>query len=280
MQRQKSYDDTPTLYLVPTPIGNLEDMTYRAVNVLKSVNIIFSEDTRVTRQLLNYFEINKKLISNHEYNEFVVKEKIEEELKKGNSVALVSDRGTPAISDPGLVAAKYIIEKGYNVVCLPGANALIPAVVMSGLDTKPFMFYGFLNSKKTKQVEELENLKYIESTLIFYEAPHRLKSTLTTIKEILGNRNISLVREISKLHEEVIRAKISDVLEVVDSLKGEFVIVVDKYYKKQETFDDLTIVEHVKKYVIEGLNEKDAIKKVAKLRGVIKNEIYKEYHKD
>ena len=131
-------------------LGNVEE-AYVEKKLTDGVNIIFSEDTRVTRQLLNYFEINKKLISNHEYNEFVVKEKIEEELKKGNSVALVSDRGTPAISDPGLVAAKYIIEKGYNVVCLPGANALIPAVVMSGLDTKPFMFYGFLNSKKTKQ---------------------------------------------------------------------------------------------------------------------------------
>ena len=277
---QKSYDKSPTLYLVPTPIGNLEDMTYRAVNVLKSVNVIFSEDTRVTRQLLNHFDINKKLISNHEHNEFVVKEKIEEELKSGNDVALVSDRGTPAISDPGLIAAQYIIEKGYNVVCLPGANALIPAVVMSGLDTKPFMYYGFLNSKKTKQIEELEKLKNIESTLIFYEAPHRLKSTLINIMETLGDRNIALVREISKLHEEVIRDRISNIIPLADNLKGEFVIVVDKYYKEQETFEDITIIEHVQNYIKQGYTEKDAIKKVAKDRGVIKNEIYKEYHKD
>ncbi len=276
---QKSYDGKPTLYLVPTPIGNLEDMTYRAVNVLKSVDVIFSEDTRVTRQLLNHFEISKKLISNHEHNEYIVKEKIEEYLKDGSNVALVSDRGTPAISDPGEVAVKYLAEKGYNVVCLPGANALIPALVMSSIDTRPFMFYGFLNSKSSIQKEELKKLSKICATLIFYEAPHRLTSTLKNMYEVLGDRKIALVREISKMHEEVIRDNISKVIEISDTLKGEFVIVVEKYIEKEKDYSNIPVDVQVKELISEGLSEKDAIKKVAKMRGVVKNEIYKEYHR-
>lgn len=277
--KQKSYDGSATLYIVPTPIGNLEDMTYRAVNILNSVDIIFSEDTRVTRQLLNYFKINKKLISNHEHNEFIIKEKILNYLHDGKNIAVVSDRGTPAISDPGNVAVKAAIEEGYNTVCLPGANALIPALVMSGLDTQPFLFYGFLNSKKSKQIEELQNLKNMKSTLIFYEAPHRLTSTLKNILEVLGNRKIALVREISKLHEEVIRDNISNIIKISDTLKGEFVIVVEKYYEEEKDYSNISIYQQVKEYIENGLTEKDAIKKVAKERGVIKNEIYKEYHR-
>ncbi len=276
---QKSYNETPTLYIIPTPIGNLEDITLRTLNILKEVEVIFCEDTRVTRQLLNFYNINKKLISNHQHNEYEVKEKILEYLNSGYNIALVSDRGTPGISDPGEVAIKYAIQNNFNVVCLPGANALIPALVMSGLDTQPFMFYGFLNSKPSKQQEELEKLKTFESTLIFYEAPHRLKSTLISIYNILGDRKIALVREISKLHEEIIRDNISKIIEIADTLKGEFVIIVDKYHKPKIDYTSLDIKEQVQSFINDGLSEKEAIKKVAKLRNVIKNEIYKEYHR-
>ena len=280
MQRQKSYNNTPTLYILPTPIGNLDDITYRTIKVLEEVEVIFCEDTRITRQLLNHLNIsNKKLISNHKYNEFAIKEKILEYLNQGNNVALVSDRGTPGISDPGFVAVDCAIENNYNVVCLPGANALIPALIMSGLDTQPFLFYGFLNSKNSKQKEELEKLKNQESTIIFYEAPHRLKSTLENIYKMLGDRKIALVREISKLHEEVIRGNISEIVEIADTLKGEFVIIVEKHIKTETDYSNISVLEHINKYIEAGLSSNDAIKKVAKDRNVAKNDVYKEYHK-
>lgn len=280
MQRQKSYDNTPTLYILPTPIGNLDDITYRTIKVLEEVEVIFCEDTRITRHLLNHLNIsNKKLISNHKYNEFAIKEKILEYLNQGNNIALVSDRGTPGISDPGFVAVDCAIENDYNVVCLPGANALIPALIMSGLDTQPFLFYGFLNSKNSKQKEELEKLKNQESTIIFYEAPHRLKSTLENIYKVLGERKTALIREISKLHEEVIRGNISEIVEIADTLKGEFVIIVEKHIKEETDYSNISVLEHINKYIEEGLSSNDAIKKVAKDRNVAKNDVYKEYHK-
>lgn len=279
MQRQKSYDNTPTLYILPTPIGNLDDITYRTIKVLNEVEAVFCEDTRVTRQLLNHLNIDKKLISNHKYNEYVIKEKILNYLSNGDSIALVSDRGTPGISDPGYIAVSFAIQNNYNVVCLPGANALIPALVMSGIETQPFLFYGFLNSKNSKQKEELENLKQIEATIIFYEAPHRLKSTLENIYKTLGDRHISLVREISKLHEEVIRGSITEIIEISDTLKGEFVIIVEKYIREEVDYSEISILEHINKYIEQGFSSNDAIKKVAKERNVAKNDVYKEYHK-
>ena len=280
MQRQKSYDNTPSLYILPTPIGNLDDITYRTIKVLEEVEVIFCEDTRITRQLLNHLNIsNKKLISNHKYNEYEVKEKILEYLNRGNNIALVSDRGTPGISDPGFIAVECAIEDNYNVVCLPGANALIPALVMSGLDTQPFLFYGFLNSKSSKQKEELEKLNHQDVTIIFYEAPHRLKSTLENIYKVFGDRRIALVREISKLHEEVIRGNISEVIEIANTLKGEFVIIVEKHIKEETDYSNISVLEHINEYIKEGLSSNDAIKKVAKDRNVPKNDVYKEYHK-
>ena len=276
--RQKSYNNKPTLYIVPTPIGNLDDMTFRAINILKEASVIFCEDTRITKQLLNHFDIKKPLISNHKYNEYVVKEKILSFLENNESIALVSDRGTPGISDPGYEAIKYIIEQGYNVVCLPGACALIPALVMSGINPQPFLFYGFLNNKTSKQKDELRKLEKLQYTLIFYEAPHRLKNTLKTIREILGNRNISLVREISKLHEEVIRDNLDNIISIADELKGEFVIIVEGVKEEIVDYSNIDIMEHINKYINEGLSKNDAIKKVAKDRKVNKNEIYKYYH--
>ena len=181
---QKSYDNTPTLYIVPTPIGNMEDITYRAINTLKEVDVIFAEDTRVTKQLLNHFNINKKLISSHLYNETNNCGKEIEYLKQGKNIAIVSDRGTPVISDPGYILVKEAIKYGFNTVCLPGPTAIIPALVMSGLGEGPFTFYGFLNSKESKRKKELEDLKENPFTVIFYEAPHRIIKTLRNIKEI------------------------------------------------------------------------------------------------
>ncbi len=274
---QKSYDGSPTLYIVPTPIGNLEDITIRALNILKEVDVIFAEDTRTTKQLLNHFEINKKLISSHLYNENQNEEKELDYLKDGKNIAVVSDRGTPVISDPGYILVKNAIKNGYNVVCLPGPTAVIPALVMSGLSGGPFTFYGFLNSKENKRKKELETLKNSPYPIAFYEAPHRLIKTLNNIYEIFGNREIAIVREISKRYEEVIRGTVENILKTVENLKGEIVIVVEG---NQETisFDNLSIKDHVNLYIENGLTPNEAIKKVAKERNVPKSEIYNEYH--
>lgn len=274
---QKSYDNTPTLYLVPTPIGNMEDITIRSINVLKSVSVIFSEDTRETLKLIKYYDIEKPLIACHKFNEDSAALKICKYLDNGENVALVSDRGTPAISDPGYVSVYNISKKGYNVVCLPGATAFTPALVMSGLNPNHFLFYGFLDSKKSSKKKELESLKTEKNTIIFYESPYRIRETLILVKEIMGDRNISISREISKKYEEVYRGKVDDVLEELIEPKGEFVLVVDGN-KKQENYDTISLVEHVKILISDGISEKEAIKKVAKLHNVEKNKVYMEYH--
>ena len=275
---QKSYDGSPTLYIVPTPIGNLEDITLRALNILKEVDVIFAEDTRTTKQLLNHFKINNKLISSHLYNENQNEEKEIDYLKQGKNIAVVSDRGTPVISDPGYILVKNAIKNGYNVVCLPGPTALIPAFVMSGLSGVPFLFYGFLNNKESKRKKELENIKNYPYPIAIYEAPHRLIKTLNNIYEILGNRKIAIVREISKKYEEVIRDNVENILKTVENLKGEIVIIIDGN-KEIKTFDNLSIQEHINLYIEDGLTKNEAIKKVAKERNVPKSTIYNEYHK-
>lgn len=274
---QKSYNGTPTVYLIPTPIGNLEDITLRAVNILKEVEVVFSEDTRVTGLLLQSLNIKKKLIANHEYNENENKDKIIKYLKDGYSVGIVTDRGTPIISDPGYPLAHHVISQGYNVVGLPGPTALIPALIMSGLNPAPFLFYGFLNSKEQRREKELEELKNIKATMIFYESPHRIKKTLNDMLNILGNRNISISREISKKFEEVYRGTITDVLVELEEPKGEFVIVVEG---TTETVDytNVSVIEHVNAYIKEGNSVNTAIGLVAKQRNVSKKEIYNEYH--
>ena len=276
---QSSYDDSPTLYLVPTPIGNLEDMTYRSINILNTVEVIFSEDTRVTLQLLNHFDIKKKLIALHDHNEDSEKEKVLEYLENGKSVAIVTDRGTPIISDPGYKTVKYVTDNGYNVVGLPGANAFVPALITSGIEPSPFMFYGFLNSKDSKRKTELESLKFCKYTIIFYEAPHRIKKTMEEILEIFGDRQVSLSREISKKFESIYRGKISDLLPTLDNIKGEFVIVVSPYKEDNSNNNELSIIDNIKLYIENGMEVMDAIKRVAKERNIPKNEIYREYHR-
>ena len=273
---QKSYDGSPSVYIVPTPIGNLEDMTFRAINVLKMVDVIFSEDTRVTLQLLNHFDIKKKLIHLDDHNEDVVKEVVLSYLNENKNVAIVTDRGTPIISDPGYKTVKFLKENGYNVIALPGACAFVPALVASSISSEHFTFYGFLSSKEKKMYEELENLKDNDYTLVFYEAPHRIIKTLTAMLNVFGDRYISISREISKLHESIYVGNISSAIDSFDEIKGEFVIVVSP--SEEEISTDMSIIEHVNMYIRSGLSSMDAIKRVSKERKIPKNDVYREYH--
>lgn len=274
---QKSYNGTPTLYLIPTPIGNLDDITVRAINILKEVEAVFCEDTRVTRLLLNHFNIKKRLISSHKFNENMNDVKLLEYLNNGYSIGLVTDRGTPIISDPGFELVKVAIENNFNVVSLPGPTAFVPALTVSGLNPQPFLFYGFLNNKDSKRKKELENLKEEQATIIFYEAPHRIVDTLNNIKNILGNRQISISREISKKFEEVYRGTVEEIIPQMVDIKGELVIIVSGN-NEEKNYNHLTIIEHVNLYIKEGYTSKDAIKKVAHDRGMVKSDVYKEYH--
>lgn len=275
---QKSYDGSPTLYLIPTPIGNMEDITIRALNILKEVEVVFCEDTRVTGQLLKYYDINKKLISSHNFNESKNTNKLLEYLNSGFNVGLVSDRGTPIISDPGYELAKCAIDNGFNVVSLPGATALIPALTSSGISPMPFYYYGFLNNKDSSRKKELENLKNIDATIIIYEAPHRIKKTLIDLGNILGNnRKISISREITKKYEEIYRGTVEELIKQNNEYKGELVLVIEGN-KKIVEYKNLTIKEHVNLYLEEGNSVMDAIKIVSKERGIKKSEVYDEYH--
>lgn len=275
---QKSYDNSPTVYLIPTPIGNMEDITLRSIETLKKVDVIFSEDTRVTGLILHHLNIKKKLISSHNYNEYKNGNKLLEFLKNGSDVGIVTDRGTPIISDPGYELVKIAISNNYNVVGLPGPTALIPALITSGIDPQPFLFYGFLNNKHSKKEKELENMKNYPFTMIFYESPHRIVDTLEDMLKILGNRKISISREISKKYEEVYRGLITDVLQQMVDIKGEIVIIVEGS-KQGKNYDNLSIAEHIEQFIADGCDPKDAIKKVAKSREISKSEVYKIYHR-
>lgn len=275
MMWQKSYDGTPSVYLVPTPIGNLEDMTFRAIKILNEVDVIFSEDTRVTLQLLNHFNIKNKLIHMDDHNEEDVKNNVLSYLKDNKNVAIVTDRGTPIISDPGYKTVKFLKEMGYNVIALPGATAFVPALVASGISSEHFLFYGFLSSKDKKMHDELDMLKDSEFTIVFYEAPHRILRTLNSMLEVFGDRYISISREISKIHESVFVGLISSAIESID-VKGEFVIVVSP--SQEIVVNDMSIIENVDMYIRSGLSSMDAIKRVARERKIPKNDVYKEYH--
>ena len=281
MIRQKSFENhKPTLYLIPTPIGNLSEFPERAIQVLKEVDHIAAEDTRNTIKLLNHFDIHTPMISHHEHNINIAIPKIIDMLKAGENVALVSDAGYPAISDPGAELVKAVIEENFNVVPISGCNAALDALVVSGITPQPFVFYGFLaHDDKTKK-KELEANKNITMTTIYYEAPHRIKKTLTLMLQILGDRSIALCRELTKKHEEIIRGHISEILEIVDELKGEMVIVVEGATEvEEEVVFEQSITEHVDEYIAKGMSTKDASKEVAKIRNLVKNEVYAEYHK-
>lgn len=276
--KQNSYnsDIKGKLYLIPTPIGNLDDITLRALNTLKEVDIVFAEDTRETFNLLKYYNINKKIESCHKYSEMKNKEKILKILKEGKTIGFVSDRGTPLISDPGNFVVNEVIKENIPVIALPGATALIPALNMSGIDNERFLFYGFLNNKKNTAKKELNKLKDVEYTMVFYESPRRLKTTLELMLEAFGNRKISIVREISKLHEEIIRDSIENVTKIIDDIKGEIVIVVEK--KKNNKLETISTnyIELVKEMQEEGYSKKDAIKEVSLKYNISKNKLYEE----
>ena len=274
---QNSFDNSNSFYIVPTPIGNLDDITIRALNVLKNSDIILCEDTRTSSILLKHFNIKKKLISCHEYNEKTIVDKILYFLDNGFSLALITDQGTPIISDPGFFVVKDVAKAGYNVISLPGATAFVPALTSSGIAPSPFLFYGFLNSKKSKRISELCTLKELPYTIIFYESVHRILDTLSDLLNVFGDRDISLSREISKLHEQIFRGKISDILNQLSDLKGEFVIVVSGN-EDVFNFGSLDVVEHVNLYISDGLSVNDSIKRVARERNVAKSIIYSEYH--
>ena len=275
---KRSYDNGSILYLIPTPIGNMEDITFRSLRILKEVDVVFSEDTRVTQNLFNYFEIKKKLVALHDHNENIVKEEVLSYLEKGCNVAIVTDRGTPIISDPGYKTVSYVSKKGYSVVALPGACAFVPALIVSGINPQPFTFYGFLDSKVEKRKKELLQLKFVTNTLIFYEAPHRILQTMRLMLEIFGDREVSLSREITKKFESVYRGKISELLLTLENIKGEFVVVVSGF---ENTFaDECGIVEQIQFYIDNGMQKMEAIKIVAREREMKKNEVYALYHQE
>ena len=247
-----------TLYLVATPIGNLEDITLRAIRILKEVDVIAAEDTRQTLKLLNHLEISKTLISYHRHNEDFKKDILIERLNKGENVAIVTDAGTPAISDPGEEIVKEAIKNDIKIIPIPGACALINALIASGLNTKEFSFYAFLPLNKKLRKSKFEEIKKDGKTAIIYEAPHKLVNTLKDILSILGDREIVLAKELTKIHEKFVRGKVSTV-------------------EEKNLLNDLSLEEHYKFYEAEGLEKKEIIKKIAKDRNVNKNEIYKHF---
>ena len=268
------------LYLVATPIGNLEDITFRAIRILQEVDLIAAEDTRQTLKLLNHYEIKKPLISYHRHNEEIKVDNLVKKLKEGENIAVVSDAGTPAISDPGEVIVKEALKENIKIIPIPGACAAINALIASGLDTKEFAFYGFLSINKKIRKETLEQIRKENKTIILYEAPHKIKSTLQDLEKVLENRKIVIARELTKIHEEFIRGTTSEILQKYEQPKGEHIIIIEGSSIKNEDeelekLNEMTIEEHYKFYENKGLEKNEIIKKIAKDRKVNKNEIYK-----
>jgi 16S rRNA (cytidine1402-2'-O)-methyltransferase len=290
MWQQKSYNEQRKggiLYLVPTPIGNLEDMTFRAIRLLKEADYIAAEDTRQTKKLCNHFEIDTPIISYHEHNKESKGKQILNDLDAGKIIALVSDAGMPTISDPGYELVVLASENEHHVIPLPGANAALTSLIASGLPTFHFMFYGFLPRNKKQKKEQLAELKRMKTTLIFYEAPHRLKETLHVMLETLGNRPIAVTRELTKKYEEFIRGTLEEAIEWAnqDEIRGEFCLIVqggeEEDSQEDHWWTDLTLVEHVDFHINEkGLSNKDAIKQAAKDRNMSKRDIYNAYHQE
>lgn len=288
MWQQKSFENEEhkgILYLVPTPIGNLEDMSFRAIRILKEADLIAAEDTRNTKKLCNYFEIETPVVSYHEHNKETSGEKLIQKIKEGMKIALVSDAGMPAISDPGYELVTAAIDEKATVVPLPGANAALTALIASGLACQPFYFYGFLDRNKKGKREELKGLKNQTGTIIFYESPHRLKDTLSLMFDVFGDRNITICRELTKKFEEFIRGSLKEVLEWANEseIRGEFCLIVegglDQLDDEDSWWADLSIEEHLEHYIsAKKMPSKEAIKQTAKDRGLSKREVYQIYH--
>lgn len=288
MMIQNSFKDDRVgkLYIVPTPIGNLDDMTFRAINVLKKVDLIAAEDTRHTKKLLNHFSIQNELISYHEHNRFERIPLLLDKLKNGGQIALVSDAGMPAISDPGSELVAEAIKNDYPVIVLPGANAALSALVGSGLPTDPFFFYGFLPRKKSDKEKVLSQLKMIEATLIFYESPNRVLQTLQAINEQFGERQVAIARELTKMYEQYIRGSIKNVIDYVKSnpLRGECVMIVEgksvnEILDDENWWHDLSLEEHVHYYEEQqNVSHKEAMKLVAQDRQISRRDVYQALH--
>ena len=271
------------IYLVPTPIGNLGDITLRALEVLKSVDLIAAEDTRQSLKLLNHFNIKKSLISYHKHNEQGKSEELIDRVRNGENIAVISDAGTPGISDPGSIVLKKCIENGLDVEVLPGATACTTAIIYSGLDTSAFIFRGFLPRENKEKKEFVESLKDRRETIIFYESPYRVIDTLTFLKENFGNRNIAVCRELTKLHEEIYRGSLEEAICYFnDNIpKGEFVLVLQGKSLEEirnenvAKWEDMSIKDHIIYFINQGMSKKDAIKQVSKDRELPKSEVYK-----
>ena len=279
--KESNLKEKGILYIVATPIGNLEDITIRAINILKEVDCIAAEDTRHTLKLLNHLEISKPLISYHRHNEETKSDILLEKLKNGENIALVSDAGTPGICDPGEEIICKCIEEKIKIVPIPGACAIVNALICSGLDTKKFLFLGFLSINKKIRKEELEKIKNSQETIIIYEAPHKLKETLKDLSNILENRKITIARELTKIHEEFVRGTAKELLETFQEVKGEMVLIIEKNQVKiktnEEILANLTLEEHYNYYAEKGFEKKEIIKKIAKDRNLPKNEIYQKF---
>lgn len=267
------------LYLVPTPIGNMEDITYRALKVLNEVDVIFCEDTRISKELLKFYKITKNLISSNEQNELKRTELMINYLSSNKNVAIITDRGTPIISDPGYILVKKAIEEGYEVIGLPGANAATTALIISGLNPYPYLFYGFLKGNNKKKIENLKNLQKIKYSIIFYESVHHIQETLNLIYSVFGNRRVAICRELTKMYEECVRDDLENIINNfnVITLKGEFVIVVEGNNNDVD-YSDLNLIDHVNLYISDGFEKMEAIKKTSKDLNLSKSEVYKKYH--
>lgn len=290
MLSQKSYDasEKGTLYLIPTPIGNLEDMTFRAIRLMKEADLIAAEDTRNTKKLCNHFDISTPLASYHEHNKETSGSQLMDRLLKGENIALVSDAGMPCISDPGYEIVRAAVQAGIAVVPLPGANAALTALIASGIDPQPFYFYGFLPRGKKERKYELESLKRQNGAILLYEAPHRLKDTLKDMLAVLGDRDIVLCRELTKKFEEFLRGTISSAVDWAEKeeIRGEFCIVLEgsidsDLEDEPPWWTPLGLKEHVQHYIDSGnLPSKEAIKRAASDRKLSKREVYQAYHVD
>lgn len=278
MRKYTYKDSSSILYLVATPIGNLEDITFRAVRILNEVDKIYAEDTRNSRVLLQHYDINTPLSSYHDFASKEREDQIIEELKNGMSVAIISDAGLPVISDPGFELVSKAIKNDIPVTTIPGPSAATSALIASGLAPLPYMFCGFLDSKQSKRLSALEKLKYESQTLIFYEAPHRIKQTLADMLSVFGSREVVLARELTKQFEEFIRGSIEEVLAYEDNIKGEMVLLVSGYQEEEKSIDDIDINEEVNKMINTlGYKAKEAIKEVSLMYNLDKHEVYKDY---
>lgn len=291
MNVQRSFADEQqgVLYLVATPIGNLDDITVRALQTLKEADVIACEDTRQTRKLLNHFEIDKRTVSYHEHNKEASGTGLLQWLAEGKRIALVSDAGLPAISDPGADLVRDAVAAGYSVIPVPGPNAALTALIASGLPTERFVFAGFLPREKKDRLKELERLRHYPETILFYEAPHRIEKTLQAIREVWGDRRAVLARELTKRYEEFARGTLTELIDWLSEgeARGEFCLIVEGFQGEVEAvgqaetwWQELSLVEHVDHYCEQGLSTKEAVKKTADDRGIPKRDVYNEYHRE